>query len=166
MNAETQPTKRKGRRPDDLCRVCDRYAIGCEPMRFPDGSRLRMPQRNKAERFCPHHHPRINAQRVATREANRETCRSWPLKEVGNYTVGGRRRTAQGTYARTAVCRTSLKCQGKRWFENVNRVKVIKLRAPAAITDVIITSINIRCSSLRDFRKSGEDDYLIIGVTP
>jgi hypothetical protein len=63
----------------DICLKCPNYAMGCEPLVMPDGSRLRQLQRDITKRFCHHHMPGLNAQRV---EAAMRTKAGLPKPEV------------------------------------------------------------------------------------
>lgn len=47
----------KTRPTEDICRSCERYAVGCDPLIMPDGSRLRQLQRDKSKRYCAFHMP-------------------------------------------------------------------------------------------------------------
>lgn len=60
------------RKKEDLCIACPpdkkRYAVGCEPLVLPDGSRMRQLQRDVTKRFCHYHMPEnIEKHRVNSR---------------------------------------------------------------------------------------------------
>lgn len=83
------------KKPLDLCRVkgCERRAMGCEPVKFSDGTRLRVLQRDKSKRFCSLHSPEVHAHRVAVMKERKSTCDSIdPTKSKNRCLIGRKKR--------------------------------------------------------------------------
>jgi len=77
----------RGKKALDRCRIkgCEKLAMGCEPIRFRDGTSMRVLQRNFEERYCEVHHPKMKEKRVEQwrqKIADKQLCPSIHKKKA------------------------------------------------------------------------------------